>query len=236
MDTVLYVGEGEMNAELLQDSGVCASYRYACPDLVTLSAAGTAIVTLAFGWALWQQNASVWRARSGKSVSVDAISYPCAFYAVFLIYGIYHGSAAAIFNGMLAFLHVPILAGLWRFKGFTRGEIVRFSCFLAMVPAMALLPFWFRLADWLLLLFSLGVIWSDTMQMLELWNARTAGALNIRLPFVAFCSSALWSTYAAAADDMVLLFIALCTLLPNAATMLLWLGKVRVPDSPTIRQ
>ncbi len=187
-------------------------------NALTIGSLGTIVFTFVQGWGLWKQKQAIWNAESGESVSVSWFSYFTFFFIAFLFYGIHIASVAVIMNGLLAILHVPILVGLWRFKGFTRYEKIQLVPFAGMVPAMALLPW----KDELFLIFSFGTLYSLGTQPWELWKTKKTGVVEIRLVGVYFLATFFWVIYSFAVGEWVLRITTPTSLILLGLTSVLW--------------
>ena len=169
-------------------------------NALTISFIATAVFTVLEGWGFWMQNRSIWRNKSGESISVSLFIYfGCLFIAV-IAYGYYIRSIAAIFNGMLGFMHLPILFGLWKYKGFTKLEKGALYVFPLMIPAMIFFPW----KDLLMISLLFGTIIPLAMQLYEMWRAKSAGVINARFIGILIISTAFWVIYAFAIRNWVM--------------------------------
>jgi len=187
-------------------------------NALTIGSLGTIAFTFVEWWGLWKQKQAIWNEKSGESVSVSWFSYGTFFFAAFLFYGVHIASVAVIINSLLAIIHIPILVGLWKFKGFSRHEKVQFVLLAGMVPAMAFLPW----KDELFLIISFGTLYSFGTQPWELWKTKKAGVVEIRLIGVYFLSTLFWVVYAFAIGEWVLEIITPIVLIILGLTSVLW--------------
>ena len=188
-------------------------------NALTIGFLGTVLFTFVEAWGVWQQKRAIWENQSGESVSVIWFSYFAALMAVMLIYGITIKSITLILNGLLlAILHVPILVGLWRFKGYTRTEKAMTACFLAAIAAMAIVPF----KDWFFLLFTAGNVLFSLGQPYEIWKNKNSGVVEIKLLAVYLVSSLFWLIYAYAIGDWVLQILSPAYSVILTLTVLVW--------------
>jgi len=146
------------------------------------------------------QNLSIWRNKSGESISVSLFVYFGCLFITVIAYGYYIKSIAAIFNGMLGFLHLPILFGLWKYKGFTKLEKGAFYVFPLMIPSMIFLPW----KDLLMISLLFGTIVPLVMQLHEMWRAKSAGVVDPRFIGILIISTAFWVVYAFAIRNWVM--------------------------------
>jgi len=169
-------------------------------NALTISFIGTAIFTILEGWGFCMQNRSIWQNKSGESISVSLFSYFGCLFITVIVYGYYIKSIAAIFNGMLGFLHLPILLGLWKYKGYTKLETGCLCVFPVMIPAMIFIH-----GKNLLMIFLLfGTIMPLVMQLYEMWRAKSAGVINARFIGILIISTAFWVIYAFAIRNWVM--------------------------------
>ncbi len=169
-------------------------------NALTISFIATAVFTVLEGWGFWMQNRSIWRNKSGESISASLFIYFGCLFITVIAYGYYIKSIAAIFNGMLGFLHLPILFGLWKYKGFTKLETGALYVFPLMIPAMIFLPW----KDLLMISLLLGTIVPLLMQLYEMWRAKSAGVINARFIGILIISTAFWVIYAFAIRNWVM--------------------------------
>jgi uncharacterized protein with PQ loop repeat len=169
-------------------------------NALTISFIATAVFTVIEGWGFWMQNISIWRKKSGESISVVLFIYFGCLFTTVIVYGYYINSMAALFNGMLGFLHLPILFGLWKYKGYTKLEIGCLCAFPVMIPAMIFLPW----KDLLMISMLFGSIIPLSMQLYEMWRAKSAGVVDARFIGVLIISTAFWVVYAFAIHNWVM--------------------------------
>jgi uncharacterized protein with PQ loop repeat len=169
-------------------------------NALTISFIATAVFTVLEGWGFWMQNRSIWRNKSGESISVSLFIYFGCLFITVIVYGYYIKSIAAIFNGMLGFMHLPILFGLLKYKGFTKLEKGVSCVFPVMIPAMIFLPW----KDLLMISLMFGTIVPLLMQLYEMWRAKSAGVINARFIGILIISTAFWVIYAFAIRNLVM--------------------------------
>lgn len=188
-------------------------------NAVTIGLLGTVIFTILSAWGLWQQKKAIWDNELGQSVSVINFSYGTAFFTAVLIYGISIKSIALSFNGLLlSFFNLPIILGLWKFKGFTKIEKFLGVCFLIIIIAMLILP----LKSWFFLFLSFGNLVPGSMQALEIYNEKDAGVVEIKLLAVYLLSTLFWIIYAFAIDNWILQIISPLFFIILTITIVLW--------------
>ena len=187
-------------------------------NAITVSFVATAAFTVFQSWGLWKQDETVRTRQSGASIAVLPFAYIGCVFLAFSYYGIAIGSAAATFNGLLGLLHVRVLASLWRFKRFTRAETILVAGFPLMIVAMIVVPS----RGTLLLVLMGGSLVPMAQQPLEMWRARSAGAVDIRYVAIFMTSSAFWTIYALAIGNRVLAIINPSAFAILATTAVLW--------------
>ncbi|MDO8556858.1 MAG: hypothetical protein Q7R98_00110 [Candidatus Jorgensenbacteria bacterium] len=133
-----------------------------------ISAVATVIFTVLQGYGVLMQGRRIWRERSGESISVTFFSYATFYFLAFLVYGAEKWSIAMVFNGVLGFVHIPILAGLLKFKGFTRNEWILLGAFSTMVPAFFILDG--EPQEVFLMICLLGILATLVKQTLDTWS------------------------------------------------------------------
>ena len=187
-------------------------------NALTVSFIATVAFTVFQGWGVWKQNETIRMRRSGESVSVLLFAYfSCVFFS-FLYYGFIVRSIAAACNGLLGFLHVLVLASLWRFKGFTSTEKVVVAALPLMIVAMATVPW----KNTLLLLIMAGSLLPLAQQPIEMWRNKSAGAVDMRFVSIFMASTIFWTIYAFAIDNWVLKVINPSALAILVVTSSLW--------------
>ena len=169
-------------------------------NALTISFIATAVFTVLEGWGFWIQNRSIWQNKSGESISGSLFIYFGCLFVTVIAYGYYIKSIAAIFNGMLGFMHLPILFGLWKYKGFTKLEKGALYVFPLMIPAMIVLPW----KDLLMISLLFGTIIPLAMQLYEMWREKSAGVINARFIGILIISTAFWVIYAFAIENWVM--------------------------------
>ena len=189
-------------------------------NVLTLGFMGTIVFTVFEAWGLYRQKKKIWSEESGKSVSVIMVAYTAALFTVMFIYGISVKKIAIVFNGgLLALMCVPILRGLWKFKGFSKLE-KRMSVVLA--AAVAVMPF-VPFKDWFFLTLTFGNVFSLLAQPYEIWKNKDAGAVEIRLWLVFLTSTFFWVVYAFSVNDWVMKIISPAYGVINVLVIVLWL-------------
>lgn len=166
-------------------------------SLGILTALGTVAFTFAQAYGAWEQGRTIWRKRSGEGMSSIMILYSTCYFFAFIVYGAWRTSIAMVFNGLLGFVFIPAVMGLWRFRGFRVRDWVCLAVFLALVPLMALV-------EWkdLLLLVSLGgvivTVIPQTVAAYRAWQKGDPGAIEPKFFAMFMATNAFWFVYALA--------------------------------------
>ncbi|MBU0625000.1 hypothetical protein KKF05_01515 [Patescibacteria group bacterium] len=187
-------------------------------NMITFGFLG-AMVTGALGfWGVIQQAQSIWSQRSGRSVSVFLFTHGSLFFAAGCIYGISIGSLALIIMGGRLLVHIPILIGLWKFKGFKWWETASGLLFLAVFVAMVTSSH----QDWFYFVISLGAAISIVPQLVELLIKPCRGAVDVRFLWIMLIGATFWTFYALAIGDWVLSIANPLFLMGVLATLVAW--------------
>jgi len=187
-------------------------------NALTISSLATVIFTLFQGWGFWKQNQSIWKERSGKSVSVNFFSYCCFYFFTFIIYGAYKHGLAMMFNGCLGFVVLPILIGLGKYKGFTRSNVMLILVFGMMIPAMIFTSE----KDSLFTMLLFGILFSAITQPYEIWKTKNAGAVDPRLSITFIVNGVFWFVYALSIGNRPLAIFQPIAVVFFSVTLALW--------------
>ncbi|MBN1584906.1 hypothetical protein JW899_00880 [Candidatus Uhrbacteria bacterium] len=189
-------------------------------NAASIGAVGTVAFTFIEGWGLWKQNEKIWNKKSGEAVSIKMFSYSLFSFVVLAIYGWHIRSLSSVFNGTaMAALYLPILIGLWRFRGFTLTEKIQ-------IPAMAMITAAMIFTPWQAEIFTavgFGVTFSISLQARELWKAKSTGAVEVRMLIVLLLATVFWVTYAFAIGDISLMAICSANLAAQTVTIAIWI-------------
>jgi len=169
-------------------------------NILTLGFIGTLVLTILEGYGSWVQSRAIWLNRSGQSVSITVFTFLLFEFIVTFTYGVSINSIALIFNGLLVVMQIPIVLGLWKFKGFNKKEKA-----LSLALCLVCIVMIFSSAkDWFFLLFSLGSIAFFLPQPWEIWKNKDSGVVEIKMIAAYFISALFWTLYAYAIHDWVL--------------------------------
>ena len=151
-------------------------------------------------WGFYKQNQTIWRNRSGLSVSLLLFSYYTAFFLAFLVYGLQNASIAIITGGISGFMCLPIFIGLYKFKDTQIWEkVVAFSLFL-IIPIMAVTSRKDALLSVLLGVAGLFLL----HQLHEIWATKKSGSVDPRMISVFVASTMFWTVYSVSIGNLVL--------------------------------
>ncbi|MFH0950874.1 MAG: hypothetical protein V1765_00155 [bacterium] len=188
-------------------------------NVLTLGFLGTTLFTGICTWVLWAQNKAMWTSRSGESMSVIWFPYALASYIVGLIYGIDSYSIALILNGLLlGLMHIPILWGLRKFKGFSKLEKILSLSYVIIIIIMIFTPF----KDWFFLVFISGCIVFSLGQPFEMWRQNGIGVIKIQLLIVYALNSTFWLVYSYQINSWALQAINPPYLAVNIFNVIVW--------------
>jgi len=187
-------------------------------NAITIGLFGTTIFTFIEYWGLVQQNRAIWLAKSGKSISVLWFCYSMAMFISMIIYGIEIKSIAFLINSILGIVHIPIIIGLWKYKGFSKMEKNFSILLIGCMGAMYILPH----KDWFFLGLSFANIIVGIFQPWEIWKNKDAGVVEIKMLTAYTLGSSFWVIYAFAINDWVLKIVCPTFLLFLFTTIFLW--------------
>src|SRR3989339_375915 len=140
-----------------------------------------------------------------QNFGFNAITISAIIIVIFsyFVYGIFTKEAAIIINGLASLFVVPIVVGLWRFKGFSKIDFFVFLlCVLGFV-VMLIFPF----KKIMFLLFSFGSILALIAQLVEMHKTKAVGVIEIKLIRVYLVSTAVFVVYSIFVNDWPLLII-----------------------------
>ena len=190
-------------------------------NAMTVSFIGTIFFTFFQAWGLSGQNKTIWKNKSGEAVSVSWLSYNLYVFFLAFIYALEINGLALAFNGFcLGVMHIPIIIGLGKFKGFQRWEKIVFGVAIVLLVVMIFLPSEYKAL--LFLISSFGNIIAMATQPLEIFKKKTSGCVDIRLIFSFWISTIFWVVYAFAVNNWVLQILCPSYLAILTITMILW--------------
>lgn len=206
-------------------------------NVITISAGMIIALSFVQIWGNWMQNKRIWTSHSGKGLSVRWFAYTLCFFLSAIEYGVYTKSGAMLVNASsLAVMHIMILAGLWKFKPWTRQEKIQVTAFACMPIAMVIAPdtpvgpIETPAKDVVFLMFAFGTIAAVATQPWEMWQKKTAGVIEVRLMCIHLVSVSCWAIYGFYIDAFVLKVINPILFVLFASVILLW-AKYRERDA-----
>ncbi|MBL7045293.1 MAG: hypothetical protein ISR98_01705, partial [Parcubacteria group bacterium] len=180
----------------------------------------TLSVVLFGTWGLYGQAKKIWANRSGKSVSVVLISVLSFLYLSFVFYGVEKLSVACITQGVLrTALCVPIMLGLYRFKGFKMKEVILnilmcmvFVCmmFIQQIPLMFLV---FNIASAIVAIF---LPW-------EMVKEKSHGVVSMKLLVTSLTSFLFWLWYGIVFRDLIIIGTTTSLSIIFATSIVIWI-------------
>lgn len=168
-------------------------YRQFGLNLATIGAFGTFFFTFLQGWSTLEQNRQIWKNKSGEGIESLMFGYSASYFLSFCYFGMYTGSVAAVFNGLLGFLYLPILFGICRFESVRLLYIATISLLgIAMIVLMMVVSD----KDSLLMLYLFGILFFLAKQAWKVWKNNDMGELNLQYVLVFFVTCIFWTLYA----------------------------------------
>lgn len=189
---------------------------------ITISFLGTSFFAVLGAWGLVKQNRKIWRDCSGDSVSVAWNSVFAFMFTAFFIYGIEINSLACIIQGVFRTLfYIPILVGLYRYKGFTQKEswlsILMFVAIVVMLIAPA------KVVPVIFMSFSFAGVIAAGFQPWEIYKWKSRGNVSLELLVVYAMSIVFWAGYGYFIKDTLLAIMMSLYLVVYFTGVYLWL-------------
>lgn len=177
-------------------------------NAITITFIISASVAFLEAWGLWQQNMTLWcyPEKKGQSLSVCWFCYIAAAFVISAFYGLSKKSLNLTFCGaLLAILHIPILVGLWKIKGFKKAEKI-FALFLFLLVLATAIPSTV-LRSFMFLAFSIPTAIVLATQPYEIWKNKNSGVVEINLLRTYFLGGLTWVGYSLAVGDPILIIV-----------------------------
>ncbi|MCR4280539.1 MAG: hypothetical protein NUV82_03895 [Candidatus Komeilibacteria bacterium] len=180
------------------------------------------LVTLAFSIAgtfgLWDQTKKILLHKSGRSVANIVFISGFFLYIASGIYGFQIQSMALELSSVIRGpWHIPIVIGLFKYKGFTKWE--KNTCYiLAGLCILLFLTQW----DLLFLLVTGVVVLPAALQPYGMWKEKKRGVVSVGLFSIYAISAAFWTVYALAIDNYIIFTFSLISSLIFGLTVLLY--------------
>lgn len=206
-----------------------AEYQKFGLNTTTITAIGILCITLFQAWGMTGQVRTIWRTRSGEGLSVLWFSYTMWFFVAAIVYAFHTRSGAMLVNASVMMTgHLAILAGLWRFKGWTwseTGQTVLYAAIpmiVAMVPDTRIEALAMPGTDAAFMVFSFGTIYAVATQPWEMWRKKTAGIVAVKLIAVHILAVVFWTVYAFHIGAVALQILNPILFVLFALTVLFW--------------
>lgn len=193
-------------------------YKHWGVNLMTFCFFATVFFTFFQCWSFLKQNSAIWKS-NGKSVSVTLFGYWCFYFITFGIYGFYKHTAAMMINGLTGIFCIPILIGLYKKKGFTKGE----KFFLCVAPAMIPIIVMIQQKDTFIMMLLFGILFAASFQPYEIWKKKDAGSVDIRIIIVFSAASVFWFFYALKINNWPLIVFNPLSFIILSVTYALWI-------------
>ena len=188
-------------------------------NITFISSIAIGIFTLVEAWGVWSQCTTIWSKKKGETLSVPWFAYDAGFCALFSIYGVYNYSISAMINGgLIALLHVPILIGLWKYRGFVTRDWIVFTIACVM-PVLMIVLAW---KDTMYFISVIAVLFVLMTQPWELIKEKKRGNLDGRLIVGYLICGIFWIIYACAFETHTFVIIATIMEIIWFVTAVLW--------------
>jgi len=188
-------------------------------NAVTICFFGTIFFMLLQVWGTFAQAKTIWQKKSGLSVSVPLFAYSIGSFFISFLYGISIKSLALILVcGTLCLMHLPIMAGLVKYKEFKNWEKLFIVALILVVVICSLIPY----KDYVYLTFNIGTIAMLCFQPWEIWRNKDAGSVEPRLNATYFLSTLFLLIYGIAINDWVIQIISPCYSLFHISIIIMW--------------
>jgi len=171
-------------------------------NALTISALVTVVVSLIQGSGIIQQGRKIWETKSTQSLSTIMLFYSMAYFLVFMVYGLAKFSLAMVFNGMIGFLFLPSLLGVFKFGRPSRQQIIALVFFALLIPAMAVI----KEKDIFLSILGVGVLISILLQLREMFIQKSRGAIDVRFLAKFLFANLVWLVYGVLVHNWVLIY------------------------------
>jgi len=172
-------------------------------NLVTFGFLGAITMSFLGFWGVFEQGRTIWRTKSGKSVSVTLFAFDSLRFSAGCIYGLTIGSLALTIVGFRVLLQLFVLIGLWRYKGYRSWETLLCLAFAGALIADIVLPhkgvMYFAIA-----MLAIGAM---IPQIIEMLMNRSRGAVDKRFLWSTLIGVTFWTAYSFAIADWALMII-----------------------------
>ncbi|XOU94173.1 MAG: SemiSWEET family transporter [Candidatus Kerfeldbacteria bacterium] len=171
-------------------------------------------------WAMLKQNKLIWSKQKGTSVSIVWFAYFAGYQLIGVVYGFEIKSLTMVINGLSrGFFLIPILIGLWKFKGYNKIEKISTVLIFVAVCTSLIIPW----IEWYFFIFSWGVLGTMALQPIEIWRNRDSGVVDIRMIIVYILAGIFWLSYVFTINDLVLMIFNSVSISIMMITLVIWL-------------
>jgi uncharacterized protein with PQ loop repeat len=183
----------------------------------TISSIGIVILSITQGWGLWEQNRTIVKNDSSKSIAVMSYAYFSAHYLAFSIYGYHQKSLAMILNGLLGFMFIANYISTVKTKD--HGAWKKWHVFfVVLIPLMMFAPepkkaFYFMLVFACIL---------GTQVPAEIYIKKDSGSVEPKFIATLAVSTSFWSVFSWTIKDMPLFYANTYTLFLMIVTLFFW--------------
>jgi uncharacterized protein with PQ loop repeat len=195
--------------------------------VVRVSFFATVIATMFTMWATYSQARKIRENRSGESVSVLMFSYLSWMFVAYGYFGYWAHSVAIVFNSLCAIPYFLVLWNLWKYKGFTRAELLWSLAFPLQFVAVVVLPWKVTLTTTILSV-SLAFM---AMQPIEMYRTKSAGFVSMKYALVFLASLVFWTIFAYKTRQLPLLIVNPAAFIIIGATIWLWFKYQKSPGT-----
>jgi len=173
-------------------------------NLLPFSFLATIFLSLAQGYGIVAQFQKIRKNKAAGTIINIFFVYNCLFCLSFFGYGLLEHKLAFIFNGgLLGLLYIPVLVVLYKFKGFTKLDIVLSFAGLIIIPAMILAPNKEIVLTVSILLMLPTVAW----QFIEFLRTKSLGELSLAYVTAFFINSVFWLIYSLAIHNLTMILL-----------------------------
>ena len=188
---------------------------------ITISFFATFLTTTWYAISLVKQKRSIAVNKSGRSVPNTMILYFTVMFAASFFYGLFIGSAAQIYLGIIATpLHVAIIILLQKHKGFSKKDIAVFMA--AFIAMLAMIFFETQRKNLFFLILVASAIPRLDMP-LELRKEKDIGVLELDLVIVSLVTAFWWGIYGLSIMDWPIITISVMAVLTYIWALALWI-------------
>ncbi|MEK7648710.1 MAG: SemiSWEET family transporter [Patescibacteria group bacterium] len=185
----------------------------------TVGGVGLVALGLWGGWQQFKQAQIIYKKGHCNAISTEGMLIQLFMGYVTVVYGSFIGSIPMLVHGASRILGLyVILRGIKKYRGFSRMHSALRIGMHSMILSLLLLPY----KGQLYLAFSIFALWGSISQVIELWNAKQTGALDIRLQCVYFISASFWLIYGLGIHDTFIIAMSMCFIVLLVMIIGLW--------------